>query len=89
MRGTRFAELSAFVAVAEHRNPTRDRCALASRRLPPVLTVEIPVRWRPATNRRGPTCADPTDERGQSAVGRRVDAVLRHRTFRMLSPLAL
>ena len=25
--------------------------------------LEVPVAWRPATNRRGPACADPTNER--------------------------
>src|SRR5438874_5978848 len=35
---------------------------LASGRLSPLLALEIPLLWRPAPNRRGPTRADPADE---------------------------
>src|SRR5207248_10537171 len=52
-----------------HDHPTGDPCPLASRRLPPVLALEIPLSWRPAANRRGPARVDPADERGKSVVG--------------------
>src|SRR5260370_42567992 len=46
-----------------HYHPAGDPCALASGRLSPLLALEIPLLWRPAPNRRGPTRADPADER--------------------------
>src|SRR6266567_4396811 len=46
-----------------HDHSTGDPCALAQGRFPAVLAVEVPVRWRPAANRRGAACADPTHER--------------------------
>src|SRR6266851_847658 len=36
---------------------------------PSVLTVEIPLSWRPTEDRCGTARADPSDERGKSAVG--------------------
>jgi hypothetical protein len=61
-------------ALAGFRNDLIDECkvliqqalvqrALASRRFSAVLAVEVPVPWRPAANRHGPACADPTNER--------------------------
>src|SRR5437868_6173230 len=50
-----------------HDLSARDPRALASGRLPSVLAVEIPLRWRPAASRRGPTRADPAHERRKSA----------------------
>src|SRR5258708_10485977 len=35
-----------------HNRPTGDPCPLASGRLPSVLALEIPLPWRPATDRR-------------------------------------
>src|SRR5437660_7277544 len=52
-----------------HDHPARDSRALASGRLPSVLAVEIPLPWRPATDRRRSARTDPADERGKSAVG--------------------
>src|SRR5260370_13634714 len=51
-----------------HDHPTRDPCALASRRFPPVLALEVPLPWRSAAGRSGPACTDPSDERCQSAL---------------------
>src|SRR5207245_407522 len=50
-------------------HPARDSRTLASGRLPSVLAVEIPLPWRPATDRRRSARTDPADERGKSAVG--------------------
>src|SRR5213594_1759268 len=50
-------------AQGHHYHPTGDPGALASSRLSPLLALEIPLLWRPAPNRRGPTRADPPDER--------------------------
>src|SRR5438552_11580825 len=50
-------------AQGHHYHPTADPGALASGRLSPLLALEIPFLWRPAPNRRGPTRADPADER--------------------------
>src|SRR6266436_1405279 len=50
-------------AQGHHYYPTGDPGALASGRLSPLLALEIPLLWRPAPNRRGPTRADPADER--------------------------
>jgi hypothetical protein len=41
----------------------RDRCTLASRRLSPLLALEIPLLGRPAANRCGSARIDPADER--------------------------
>src|SRR6266404_8712199 len=52
-----------------HNRPTGDPCPLASGRLPSVLALEIPLPWRPATDRRGSARAHPPDQRGKSVVG--------------------
>jgi uncharacterized protein with GYD domain len=44
-----------------HDHSTGDPRALASRRFPPVLALEVSLPWRPAANRCGAACADPTD----------------------------
>src|SRR5437016_5855475 len=46
-----------------HDHPTGDPHPLASRRLPSVLALEIPLPWRSTANRRGSARADPADER--------------------------
>jgi hypothetical protein len=46
-----------------HDYPTRDHCALASRRFSPLLALELSELWRPAANQRGITGFDQTDER--------------------------
>jgi hypothetical protein len=53
----------------DHDHSARDPRALASCRLSAVLALEIPFLGRPAANCCRPAAADPTDERGQSAVG--------------------
>src|SRR5215211_6677655 len=40
-----------FPSVLNHGHPTRDRRALASGRLPPVLALEILLAWRPTEDR--------------------------------------
>ena len=49
--------------------PARDTCALASRRVSPLLALEISLHGRPAANRRRIAGVDPADERRQSALG--------------------
>src|SRR5262249_17991484 len=56
-------------AQGDHDHPARDRRALASGRLPPVLALEIPLARRPTKDRRGSARADRADERGKSLVG--------------------
>src|SRR3984893_10516676 len=58
---------SVLRAITDH--PARDSRTLASGRLPSVLAVEIPLPWRPATDRPRSACTDPADEREKSAVG--------------------
>jgi transposase InsO family protein len=43
---------------------------MAPGRLSSVLALEIVLPWRPATNRRGPSHADPAGERRESPLGR-------------------
>src|ERR1700726_2180797 len=50
--------------------PSRDPRAMAPGRLSPVLALEIVLRWRPTTNRRGPSSADPADEHREPPLGR-------------------
>src|SRR5438132_303830 len=53
----------------DHYHPARDPRALASRRLPSVLALEIPVSRRPTKDPCGSARTDPADERRKSAVG--------------------
>src|SRR6266516_7481822 len=52
-----------------HYHPARDPRALASRWLPSVLALEIPVSRRPTKDPCGSARTDPADERRKSAVG--------------------
>src|SRR5271165_1018479 len=51
-------------------HPSRDPRAMAPGRLSPVLALEIVLPWRPTTNRRGPSRADPADEHREPTLGR-------------------
>jgi len=57
------------VLKAHHDHPARDPRALASRRLPSVLALEIPSSRRPPEDRLGTARVDPADERGKFLVG--------------------
>src|ERR1700682_1652849 len=53
-----------------HHHPARDARALAQGRLSLLLALEIASTGRAATNRDGAARDDPTDEHGESALGR-------------------
>jgi hypothetical protein len=56
----------ARLAVQPDRRPARDRPPLASRRLPPVLALEVTEALRPTQARRGDPCPHPSHVPRQS-----------------------